>query len=709
MRLLALLFCANLVLPLAVAKTTIAPVPDAIRSDRFIVTIDGKPASFAHAAANYYFLNFDLAGKAAITITAPTDDYWSKGVEVQPWRENIRPALKGRTISFTLYHPAKLSITRPGDHLAGAEMLFLFANPPETDAPAPDAKGIRYYGPGVYRESIDTHSGDSIYLAPGAVIFGSLNLWQVEKVKIWGRGVIIYNGAQDPDDDTGWKQLQNWHAIVMNNAHDISISGVTCIVRSRTWMIQMTDSRGITFDNVKVIGGSEANANQDGMDWLGGGDTVVRNSFIRAADDVFAMQSNWEGYDKLALPGHPVSNITVENSVLSTSISNIVRAGWPGKDFNGTNFVMRDSDVIHAGIGACGIPFALLEFWEDANSSGSSSGFHFENIRMEDWYSLVQLRQPNPALHDVIFKNIWSPEAPSLEPSTLLGAVSGVTFDHVRIIDRVAAGDPEIPLQLQSGAAEPSYNTSGPHALFGYTSGTIRPRQRVDFDASATTGARIRSYRWFFGDGSTASGRMVSHRFPDSEGTLWDRSGRFRVTLEVIDDQKHEDWVTRPVVVAEHFSAADTQAGTEPGLNYRSYDAVPDSFVDLSAQGPSRIGIARVISAGARSREQNYSIIFEGFLNVPAGGGYTFHMAARDEALLEIDGQKVAASPPPVPQVCGSPGNAVQLTQGSLGLRTGRHAIRISMSHTTGGNDFHIYWQGAGVPLEEIPATALSH
>ena len=727
MRLVALFVCANFFSSLALARTTITPVPEEIRSDRFLVTIDGQAASFAHAAANYYFLNFDLQGKAVIAITAPTDDYWSKGVEVQPWRENIRPALKGRTITFTLDHPAKLSITRPGDHLAGAEMLFLFANPPETDAPKPGTPGIRYYAPGVYHESIDTKSGDNIYLAPGAVFFGSLNLWEVEKVKVWGRGVIVYNGAQDPNDDTGWKQLQNWHAIVMDNAHDISIAGLTCVVRSRTWMIQMTDSRGIAFDNIKVIGGSQANANQDGMDWLGGGDTTVRNSFIRAADDVFAMQSNWEGYDKLALPGHPVSNITVENSVLSTSISNVVRAGWPDKDFNGTNFVMRNSDVIHAGIGACAIPFALLEFREDATSSGSSSGFHFENIRLEDWYSLVQLRQPNPSLHDIVFKDIWSPDNPSLEASTLLGAVSGVTFNHVRIVDRVAASNADIPLQLQSGATEPHYETSEPHAVFGYTRGAIHPKDRVDFDASAS-GPNVRSYRWFFGDGTTATGRMVSHKFPDAAGTFWDNSGRFRVTLRVTDREGHEDWVTRPVVVATTFLPSDADAGTDPGLNFSFYnmpethsplppgqtqitpgEAQPATLASLTNRNPARTGIARIISATVRSHDTNYALVFDGFLNIPNDGGYNFQLAGRDEALLEIDGKQVAASPRPYVQVCGSPGNAVQLAQGSIGLKAGRHTIRIAMTQSLGGNDFHLYWQGAGVPLEEIPAAMLSH
>ncbi|MBB6145547.1 hypothetical protein HNQ77_003508 [Silvibacterium bohemicum] len=717
MRLPALFLCANLLTVFSFAnfsfaKTAITPVPEEIRSDRFTITIDGQPAPLAHAAANYYFLNFDLQGKAKISITAPSDDYWAQGVEVQPWRENIRPVLKGRTLTFTLDHPAKLSITRPGDHLAGAEMLFLFANPPETDAPKPDAPGIRYYGPGVYKASIDAKSGDTIYLAPGAVVLGSLNLWGVDKVKVYGRGVIVYDGPQNPNDDTGWRHIVNWHVIAMDSASNISISGITCVVRSRTWMIQMKDSHFITFDNVKVIGGSAANANQDGMDWLGGGDTLVRNSFIRAADDVFAMQSNWEGYDKLAIPGHPVENITIENSVVSTSISNVVRAGWPDKDFNATNFVMRDSDVIHAGIGACGVPFALLEFWEDAASSGSSSGFHFENIRMEDWYSLVQLRQPNPALHDVVFKDIWSPETPSLEASTLLGSVSGVSFDHVRLADRVVAADAEIPLEREAGAAEAHYESTGestgPHAVFGYSSGAIRPGKAVDFDASAS-GGHIRSYRWFFGDGSTASGRQVRHRFPDAEGTLWDHSGRFRVTLRIADGQGREDWVTRPVVVTTSLLAADKNAGTDPGLNFSFYSTSSTSIAGLNAENPARTGIARVISADVRSLDKNYGLVFDGFLNIPADGGYSFQLAARDEARLEIDGAQVVASPKPFAQVCGSVGNAVQMAQGSLGLMAGRHTIRVAMTHSLGESDFHLYWQGVGVPLEEIPAGVLSH
>ena len=138
-------------------------LPNEIATSRFAVKVNGREVAVAHAAANYYFANFDARRPATVSVTAPTDDYWSRGVEVQPWRLGIRPMLHGRTISFRLDGPAKISIARPGDFLAGAEMLFLFANKPEKDSPRADAAGVRYFARGVHRGGIDAKSDDVIY------------------------------------------------------------------------------------------------------------------------------------------------------------------------------------------------------------------------------------------------------------------------------------------------------------------------------------------------------------------------------------------------------------------------------------------------------------------------------------------------------------------------------------------------------------------
>ena len=166
-------------------------------------------------------------------------------------------------------------------------------------------------------------------------------------------------------------------------------------------MLFRSDSTGFVFDDLRVIGGNPGNANQDGMDWLGGGDTIVHNSFLRASDDVFAMQGNWDGYTEADLlrPGHDVQNIVIENSQLSTSISNIVRAGWPKKIFNSRNFILRNSDILHGGIGGCGQTFGLLGFWGANGSRGNHSGYTFENLFLDNWYSLLQIEQEESALN----------------------------------------------------------------------------------------------------------------------------------------------------------------------------------------------------------------------------------------------------------------------------------------------------------------------
>jgi len=690
------------------ASSNVYPLPKEITSDRFSVAIDGKPVSIAHAAENYYFLNFDLVKSAKISITAPSEDYWAKGVEVQPWRENIRPVRQGRTITFTVGHPCKLSITRPRDYLGGAEMLFLFANKPEVKPPTSGSSSLRYYGPGVYHENIDAQNGDSIYLAPGAVIFGSINIWGVDNVKIFGGGIVVYDGPQNPADDDGWIHRRNWHVIVMDNAHHVDISGITCVVRSRTWMIQMKSSRFITFDNVKVIGGSEGNANQDGMDWLGGGDTVVRNTFIRAADDVFALQGNWDGYDAeaMARPGEDVSNIRIENSVLSTSISNIVRVNWPHKTFNSSNFVLQDSDVIHVGVGSCVVPFALFELWADPDGRGMHTGYRFENIRLEDWYSLVQIRQPNPAVRDVRFKDIWALDSLQMVPSVLKGDVDGVHFENVKVGGRVVERDADLPLLVLPEANDASFAKGSVGASFQFKPLAAKPKEKIRFEATVSDGA---SYQWFFGDGSSAKGRVVRHAMPDEDGTLLDGSGRFRVLLKVTDKAGNVDWASNAVVVRKVLNEPFALLNPAAGLSYQYYEGSWASPPDFTGLKPVATGSAETISADAHGHGNNYGFVFDGYVKVPIDGGYTFNLASRDGGLIEVDGKTIATNPAVWPQVCGSEGNSVQSASGSVGLKSGLHRLRVAMTKKTGEDAFALRWQGPGMPVSSIPAEALFH
>ena len=110
-----------------------------------------------------------------------------QSVVVRPASRGIRPIVENDRITFSLDRPGPLMVEVNGI----ASPLHLFASPPEQDAPAPDAPGVRYFGPGIHRPGkIELKSGESVYLAGGAVVYGSVHARGASNIRIAGRGIL---------------------------------------------------------------------------------------------------------------------------------------------------------------------------------------------------------------------------------------------------------------------------------------------------------------------------------------------------------------------------------------------------------------------------------------------------------------------------------------------------------------------------------------
>ncbi len=725
----------------ACAATHVSPVPipPELRSAAYTVTINGQPADVAHAAASYDYLNIEATGPIKLTITAAEPGFWDHGVDIQPWRLGIRPKRIGNTIQFELKNPAKLAISRPGDFLNHAKMLFVFVARPTPPPPVVLPANFHVIPPGIHRESLNPKSGDTYYMAPGAVVFGSLNLWKVSNVKVLGHGVIVYDGPQNPANDDGWMQKPDWHCIGSLEAHHVEIRGITCLVRSRTWSIQMKDSTDFLYDDLRVIGGNPGNANQDGMDWLGGGDTLVRDAFFRASDDVLAMQGNWDGYehDALVAPGHDIANITVEHSVLSTSISNIVRAGWPEKTYNSHNFTLRDSDILHGGIGSCGPPFALFTYWGAKGAKGTHSNFTFENLWLDDWYSLVQIVQEEADLRGFTFRNIWALGQPPLVASAIHGTVSDLQIENVKFGQASVTGNANLPMDVTPGSPQPMYQDADKsvHASFTFTPANaqaiIQPGTPVAFHADRAASPHAK-YIWYFGDGTTATGRNTTHRFPDALGTQLDGSealgaGRFRVLLQVtekrskrrarLQPQGPQDWAEQDIAVLRQLHPAQPesmQGNPQPGLTpsgliYRIFPGTWPQLPNFSGEASSVDGVALSLSAIDPRGFTRFAVTYDGNILIPTDGGYTFRILGRDGVRLRVDGERLAETGPPFAEVCGSPLNAMRTASGTIGLKAGLHSLQLESLESTSPGPPRLLWQGPGIQLRDVPASAYFH
>jgi hypothetical protein len=326
----------------------------------------------------------------------------------------------------------------------------------------------------------------------------------------------------------------------------------------------------------------------------------------------------------------------------------------------------------------------------------------------------------------------------------MIGDVSDVTFDNVKYGHLRVTSDAQMPLAVSDGAAEPTYAPAPAlQAVFSVEPKVlevIAPRQNVTFTAKEAPGAQ---YTWLFGDGTSAHGRSVRHRFPDAMGTELDGrngAGRFRVLLHVTDGMGHQDWSAQGVVVVKqiHDAAAGYDAAVshgamqglvsvrpaEPsaGLNWKAYlgtwTALPDFSVlqpqnsgvsaDLQVQMPSLTLSAEPAPSGGFPLTA-HATVWDGFINIPADGGYTFHLIDSDGARLTIDGMEVAKTGPPFGLVCGAVGNALRYDRGAIGLKAGLHAIHVEALNTATEGAPRLLWEGPGVTLADVPAGAFSH
>ena len=346
------------------------PAPDsARRAADFAVTVNGKDV-FVYDNAVSAMTNFSFEGSVTVDITSTHDLRW---VDIRPRNAGIPMTVTPTKITFKLTKPGQFSIERNGEH---TRPLYIFASPLEkdvpgrsagaVDSPSPTAPNVRYFAPGKIYDvgTLTLKSNETIYIAGGAIVRGTIIATDAQNISIRGRGIL------DASLLTEGPLIRLWRC------QKIDIEGIT-IVNSPGWTLVLLNCDNITIRNHQQVCWRNGS---DGIDLVGTSQVRIRDCFLRNNDDNIVVKSfsiNPETFYSQPGKGRDVTDILVERCVIwNMPWGNALEIGFELRCKTVNNITFRNCDLIHVDRGAA----MSIHNGDEATVENIT----YDNIRVED-------------------------------------------------------------------------------------------------------------------------------------------------------------------------------------------------------------------------------------------------------------------------------------------------------------------------------------
>ena len=383
------------------------------------------------AAQPYWATLFDAEGEVTVRVESASD---LSATRILPFSRGIAPRMDGAyALEFKATPPFTLAVEPRPRHGA----LIVSARPPAPNPPRPDAPGVKCLGPGRHHfdKPIELHSGETLYLAPGAFV----------------EAAVIGTGTNIPVCGHGALSGLCWPHYGGPTNHMLHFEGANITLRDFTvvgsfhWTVVLNKVDGARIEGLNILGGHVLN--DDGIDVCRSRDVTLRDSFIRTQDDCICAKYWCE-------------RLTVENCALWADVANIFRIGCecdgPQRRFSGIR--VSGIDVIHQAV-------ANPRRWQHAVNVEASNGAVFENLVFEGFhFDFPKADDLLASVRTGIVRNQWRRDETA-------GHIRGVTFRDIILPADAPEGACNVIL-ARSHDAE--------HAVEGVSSECADPRIRVE-------------------------------------------------------------------------------------------------------------------------------------------------------------------------------------------------------------------------------------
>lgn len=380
------------------SKVLVPPRPDeADGSDAFIVKVRGEGCNkWKHVPlylAKVQEINattgssrrldtslayFDYDNTVSVSVTPSEEDYPSiDQVRIRPLSYGIEHTIEGREIKFTLEEPHHNVVVEVNGEIFN--VLHIWSNTIDYDAIDEDeADGdddIVYFGPGYHDLDssqggvLNVTSGQTVYLAAGAVVKGAISVINETDVTIRGRGMLFHASG---------------HGILVEYSDNVVIEGIS-VVNPGHYSLTAASSRGVT---VRGLRGISAVQWGDGIDLFCMRDTLLERVFMRTSDDSLAMyQHRWNYYGDS-------NNITIRDSSFWADVAHGIHIGIHGNTVDPetmSNVTFRNIDILDHREPQVDFQGAIAINCGDENLI---EDVLFDDVRVEDfrWGMLLQMR-----------------------------------------------------------------------------------------------------------------------------------------------------------------------------------------------------------------------------------------------------------------------------------------------------------------------------
>ena len=308
------------------------------------------------------FLSMCTDEAIEIEIT-PREAFDAEKLKIRPRSLGIVPTVtEDGKIRFTLPRAAYLTVEPYGRNRA----LHIFADPVCDYGVDKTAENVIYYGAGEHDVGqIELHSGETLFIDEGAVVYACIKANEADDIKIVGRGILdnsrnkekILFEVNAEENYAAVKNAKRQHTVQLEYCNNVLIDGIT-IRDSLVYNIRPLACDNFKVKNVKIIGCWRFNS--DGIDMHNCTNVHIDACFLRDFDDCLcikgfdcyyqgdveaavreAMYKNGKRYDTF-------KNVVVENCVVWNDWGKCLEIGAETRAEEIANIEFRNCDIIHA-------------------------------------------------------------------------------------------------------------------------------------------------------------------------------------------------------------------------------------------------------------------------------------------------------------------------------------------------------------------------